>query len=185
MVCYWEVFLLKIFIDAGHGGSNPGAVGPNGLKESDVNLDVALRLGRLLSSRNYEVKYSRTSNINIGLRERATLANQWGADYFISIHCNSNINPIDKDTSTYYYRPNTVASNLALTVNNSLVSMIQTPDLGTFQANFAVLRYTIMPAILVELAFISNPQEAALLATSSFRENCAIGIFNGIVEFTS
>ena len=44
MVCYWEVFLLKIFIDAGHGGSNPGAVGPNGLKESDVNLDVALRL---------------------------------------------------------------------------------------------------------------------------------------------
>ena len=168
---------MKIFIDAGHGGSNPGAVGPNGLKESDVNLDVALRLGRLLSSRNYEVKYSRTSNINIGLRERATLANQWGADYFI--------NPIYKGTSTYYYRPNTVASNLALTVNNSLVSMIQTPDLGTFQANFAVLRYTIMPAILVELAFISNPQEAALLATSSFRENCAIGIFNGIVEFTS
>ena len=107
-----------------------------------------------------------------------------GADYFISIHCNSNINPIYKGTSTYYYRPNTVASNLALTVNNSLVSMIQTPDLGTFQANFAVLRYTIMPAILVELAFISNPQEAALLATSSFRENCAIGIFNGIVEFT-
>lgn len=176
---------MKIFIDAGHGGSNPGAVGPNGLKESDVNLDVALRLGRLLSSRNYEVKYSRISNINIGLRERATLANQWGADYFISIHCNSNINPIYKGTSTYYYRPNTVASNLALTVNNSLVSMIQTPDLGTFQANFAVLRYTIMPAILVELAFISNPQETALLATSSFRENCAIGIFNGIVEFTS
>ena len=176
---------MKIFIDAGHGGSNPGAVGPNGLKESDVNLDVALRLGRLLSSRNYEVKYSRISNINIGLRERATLANQWGADYFISIHCNSNINPIYKGTSTYYYRPNTVASNLALTVNNSLVSMIQTPDLGTFQANFAVLRYTIMPAILVELAFISNPQEAALLATSSFRENCAIRIFNGIVEFTS
>ena len=67
---------MKIFIDAGHGGSNPGAVGPNGLKESDVNLDVALRLGRLLSSRNYEVKYSRISNINIGLRERATLANQ-------------------------------------------------------------------------------------------------------------
>ena len=98
---------MKIFIDAGHGGSNPGAVGPNGLKESDVNLDVALRLGRLLSSRNYEVKYSRISNINIGLRERATLANQWGADYFISIHCNSNINPIYKGTSTYDYRPNT------------------------------------------------------------------------------
>ena len=152
---------MKIFIDAGHGGSNPGAVGPNGLKEADVNLDVALRLGRLLSSRNYEVRYSRTSDINVGLRERAMLANQWGADYFISIHCNSNINPIYKGTSTYYYRPNTVASNLALTVNNSLVS------------------------ILVELAFISNPQEAALLSTSSFRENCAIGIFNGIVEFTS
>ena len=174
---------MKIFIDAGHGGSNPGAVGPNGLKESDQYLSDRIQTGSWLSSRNYEVKYSRTSNINIGLRERATLANQWGADYFISIHCNSNINPIYKGTSTYYYRPNTVASNLALTVNNSLVSMIQTPDLGTFQANFAVLRYTIMPAILVELAFISNPQEAALLATSSFRENCAI--FNGIVEFTS
>ena len=176
---------MRIFIDAGHGGSNPGAIGTNGLNESEVNLDVSLRLGRLLISRGYDVKYSRTSNTNVGLKERANLANQWNANYFISIHCNANINPLYKGTSTYYYKPNTVASNLALTVNNSLISMINTPDLGTMQANFAVLRYTTMPAILVELAFISNPQEASLLATPSFRENCAIGIFNGIIEFTS
>lgn len=176
---------MKIFIDAGHGGSNPGAVSSNGLREADVNLDVALRLGRLLTSRGYEVNYSRTSNVNVGLRERANMANQWGADYFVSIHCNSNVNPIYKGTSTYYYRANTTASQLALVVNNALVAMIETPDLGIIQANFAVLRYTNMPAILVELAFISNPQEAALLAMPAFRENCAIGIFNGLVEFTS
>lgn len=176
---------MKIFIDPGHGGANPGAVSSNGLREADVNLDVAFRLGRLLKARGYDILYSRTEDVTVGLKERADLANEWGADYFVSIHCNSNVNPVYTGTSTYYYREGSTSSRFAQTVNNALVAMIETKNLGIMQANFAVLRLTRMPAILVELAFISNPYEASLLATPSFRENCAVGIANGIIEFTT
>lgn len=175
--------MAKIFLDAGHGGTNPGAVGVNGLREADVTLDVVLRLGRILRSRGYEVNYSRESDITVSLAERARMANGWGADYFISVHCNSNPNPEARGTSTYYFRRGIAAEELALYVNNALVSVIGTPDLGTFTANFAVLRLTRMPAILVELAFLSNPEEAELLSQPVFRENCAIGIANGLDEF--
>lgn len=175
---------MLIFIDAGHGGTNPGAVNAMGLEEADINLDVALRLGRLLQSYGYVVEYSRTEDITMSLTERSRLANQAGADYFISIHCNSNVNPNVNGTETFFYRENTIAQDFAIVVNNALVAQIGTRNIGTFPANFSVLRRTQMPAILVELAFISNPQEAELLATPSFREQCAIGISNGVREFT-
>ena len=177
--------MTKIFIDAGHGGDNPGALAASGLKEADVTLDIALRLGRILKSRGYEVDYSRTENVTVSLAERARLANDWGADYFISIHCNSNPNPVFNGTSTYCFRLGTTAAVLAQYVNTSLVEAINTLDLGVMTANFAVLRRTRMPAILVETAFLSNPEEAALLAEPVFRENCAIGIANGVDNFMS
>lgn len=175
---------MKIFIDPGHGGANPGAIGPNGLKEADANLDIALRLGRILLSWGYEIEFSRKTDKTVSLSERAKMANDWGANYFVSIHCNSNVNPEANGVSTYYFKTRTIAENFALTVNNSLVRQTELKNLGIFTANFAVLRLTRMPAILVETAFISNEREAALLATSSFRQNCAIGIANGIAEFT-
>lgn len=175
---------MKIFIDPGHGGANPGAVGPNGLREADANLDIALKLGRILTSWGYEVEYSRTTDRTVSLSQRAQMANEWGANYFVSIHCNSNVNSEANGVSTYYFKPRTIAESFAETVNNSLVRQTELKNLGIFSANFAVLRLTRMPAILVETAFISNPQEAALLATNSFRQNCAIGIANGIAEFT-
>lgn len=174
---------MKVFLDPGHGGNNPGAIGPNGLREADVNLDVALRVGRILQAEGISVRYSRTGDSSVSLSERANLANSWDADYFVSIHCNSNVNPIYTGTETFFYREGSVAQDFARVVNNALVEQIGTKDLGIFAENFAVLRLTDMPAILVELAFISNPQEAEQLATPSFREQCAIGVANGILEF--
>lgn len=174
---------MKIFLDPGHGGDNPGATGPNGLKEANVNLDVALRTGRILQSNGYSVRYSRTDNSSVSLSQRARMANDWGADYYVSIHCNSNVNPVYTGTETFYYRAGSTAQRFAQTVNDALVAQIDTKDLGIQQENFAVLRLTTMPAILVELAFISNPQEAEQLATPSFRESCAVGVSNGIIEF--
>lgn len=176
---------MKIFIDPGHGGKNPGAIGPNGLYESNVTLDIGLKLGRILTNWGYEVNYSRVTDTTVSLSERAKMANDWGADYFVSIHCNSNVNPEANGTSTYFFRAGTIAENFAQIVNNNLVRQIQRKDLGIFSANFAVLRLTRMPAILVETAFISNPEESRLLATNSFRQNCAIGIANGIAQFTT
>lgn len=175
---------IKIFIDPGHGGNNPGAVSETGLREADVNLDVALKLGRILVSWGYEVNYSRTSDTTVSLSQRANMANEWGANYFVSIHCNSNENPDIGGTATYYYRRGTTSERFAIVVNTNLVRQIELRDIGVISANFAVLRLTNMPAILVELAFISNPVEAQLLSTNSFRQNCAIGIANGIAQFT-
>lgn len=175
---------MKIFLDPGHGGNNPGARGPNGIREADVNLDIALRTGRLLQSEGYSVRFSRVGDESVSLQRRAALANEWGADYFVSIHCNSNINPIYKGTETFYYREGSVSETFALQVNTSLVAEIDTRDRGASQANFAVLRLTDMPAILVEVAFISNPQEAALLAMPAFKQRCAVGISRGIITFT-
>ncbi len=180
-----EVVTMKIFIDPGHGGDNPGAIAPTGLEEATVNLDVSLRLGNILTERGYQVNYSRTTNINVSLSERARLANLWGADYFVSIHCNSATNPTYNGTESFYYRNGTVAQRFAQTVNTALVRQTGLVDLGVKARNLAVLRLTAMPAILVELAFLSNPREAALLASESFRQNCAVGIANGIIQFTS
>ncbi len=175
---------MKIFLDPGHGGDNPGAIAPTGLEEATVNLDVALRTGEILTSRGYEVNYSRTTNVNVSLAQRARLANLWGADYFVSIHCNSATNPTYNGTESFYYRKGTVAERFAETVNTALVRQIELVDLGVKERNLAVLRLTLMPATLVELAFLSNPREAQLLASSTFRQNCAVGISNGIIEFT-
>ena len=174
---------MKIFIDPGHGGADPGAVGSSGLTESSVNLDVALRLGELLTESRQSVKYSKTTNISMTLAERARLANEWGANYFVSIHCNAAENSTAHGTETFCYRADTTAERLAKSVQNNLVSQIGLRDRGVKTANFTVLRLTTMPAILVELAFISNPEEERLLSSNRFRQNCAIGIANGIMAF--
>lgn len=176
---------MKIFIDPGHGGTNPGAIGIDGIQEADINLDVALRLGAILAENGYDIEYSHTGDETVSLAERARRANSWGADYFVSIHCNSNTDPSIGGTETFYYREGTTAQRFAETVNTALVNVINLRNIGTFARNLAVLRLTRMPAILVELAFVSNPTEAALLSTPSFRQDCAVGIANGIIEFTS
>jgi len=91
----------KIFVDAGHGGSDPGAIGPTGLQEKDVNLDVALRLRDWLQDLGASVEMSRTTDIFIPLGTRADLANGFGADRFISIHNNAFTSPTANGTETF------------------------------------------------------------------------------------
>ncbi len=177
--------MTKIFLDAGHGGFNPGAIGANGLEEAPTNLDIVLKLGRILESWGYLVAYSRITDVYLSLEDRAIKANNWGADYFISVHCNANQNTALGGTSTFYYKKRNITERFALVVNDALVRQIELRDIGIFTADFAVLRLTRMPAILVEVAFLSNPYEESLLATNSFRQNCALGIANGVAEFTT
>ncbi len=176
---------MKIFIDPGHGGVNPGAIGIDGIREADINLDVSLRLGEILAGKGFDIEYSHTGDETLSLAERANRANAWGADYFISIHCNSNSDPEIGGTETFYYREGTTAMRFAERVNSALVAEINLRNIGTFARNLAVLRLTRMPAILTELAFLTNPAEAALLETPEFRQSCAVGLAEGIEEFTS
>ena len=175
---------MKIFIDAGHGGTNFGAVA-NGLKESFIDLQVALKLGDILIANGYDVRFSRTKDINLTLFERAQMANKWEADFFVSIHCNSAASRMADGSETFVYRLGTVAAAFGESIQKHLVAENGLKNRGLRVADFTVLVVTGMPAALVELAFISNPNEAKLLSSDDFQKRCAIGMANGIIGYVN
>ena len=171
---------IKVFIDAGHGGSDPGAVG-NGLKEKNIVLNIATKLGALLNGRGISIKYSRTTDTYLSLEERARLANAWGADLFVSIHANSATSSV-RGTECYTHpTANTATKTLSANISRSIASKFGIPNRGHKEANFAVLRLSNMPAILVETAFISNSSDANLLNTR--QDDFANAIFNEILNY--
>jgi len=171
-------------IDPGHGGNDSGAVGPSGAKEKDINLAVAERLHLLMSESGIEAYMTRIGDEEVSLAKRAEKANNISADYFISIHCNAANSPTAHGTETYHYPGSVKGRALAQAVQQELVSATGLADRGVKEANFYVLRMTAMPAILVELAFLSNPEEERLLATSAFQEKCARAIWAGVKKAT-
>ncbi len=193
-----------IVLDAGHGGADSGAVGPNGLTEKEVNLDIAKRTRGLLRGAGYPVVMTReidispnspprdlTGNGTIGiaddLQARANIANRAKAAVFVSIHNNASLASGAGGTETYYWSgvgSGSDSARLARIIQEAIVSEIGLSSRGVFGANFYVLRRTDMPAALVEGAFISNPVEEALLGTASFRQKVARGIFRGIKRYT-
>ncbi len=180
--------MTKIFIDAGHGGPDPGAVG-NGVTEEYVNLNVARYLADELRSLGYEVMEYRTTpteNVladkNADLRNRAQMANDWGADYFVSIHTNSSVNPTAQGAEAYVYRFGGEAERLAESILEAISDRLGSVNRGVFEANFAVLRRTRMPAVLVELGYLTNATEALNLNSPAWQRAVAEAIAVGIVS---
>ncbi len=179
-----------IFIDAGHGGDDPGAPGNSRtIWEETVNLDISQKLSAILKQQGAKVIMSRTGDQTVDLLARPELANRANADIFVSIHCNSNINTSIGGTTTYYYAPTTRKDlfeqqadrmRLAQCIQNEMVKELKLENRGIRQDNFAVLRETSMPSVLVETAFISNPREEALLKDDRFRQRIAEAVARGI-----
>jgi len=172
--------MKKIVLDPGHGGKDPGAVGSGGTKEKDVALAVALKVAEKLRQAGVEVKLSRSSDIFLDLQPRCDIANSSGAQYFVSIHCNAATNRGAHGTETYCYRFGGQGEVLAKAIQDELIAVTGRANRGVKAANFHVLRNTNMPAVLTELAFISNPKEEQLLSSPSFQEKCANAIVKGI-----
>lgn len=182
---------IKIFIDQGHNpqGFNAGAEG-NGLREQDVNFAVGIELYDLLQADDrFEVRLSRptpesvlgTSN-STSLAERVNAANSWPADYFISIHSNASTNPAANGSEVYVYREGGAAYELAEDVLENMVEAVGTKDNGVrINPSLYVLRRTQMPAILVELGYITNAADAEKLRNN--QPEFARGIYNGILEY--
>ena len=223
-----ELGVKTIVIDAGHGGHDPGAIGPNGLMEKEINLDLAHKVSRLLSSRlPVKVLMTRTEDVFVSLSNRAKFANSKGADLFVSIHCNAAFSPKVKGSETFFVSPATdpsaravevlensvinlefkeskiprndylgailqdmayfefvrESSFVASYVQDNLIKNLNLENRGVKQALFYVLRGVAAPSILVEVAFLSCPEEESKLATESFRKKAAEAIFNGIKEY--
>lgn len=172
-----------IAVDAGHGGAEPGAIGASGLMEKDVNLDIARRVAALLRTAGAKVYMIRDGDSTIDFRVRPDMANKAGVEAFISIHSNSFTDTSKRGTEVYYYQDGRAGQELAEAIHAALIPILGLPDRGVRTANYNVLRYTAMPAALVEVAYISNPTEEKLLADPAFREKAAQGIFAGILAY--
>lgn len=183
---------IKIFIDQGHnptGFHNTGASG-FGLFEQDVTYNVGIYLRDLLNGDpRFDARVSRPSpntvlgtNNSTSLIERVSMANNWPADYFISIHCNANENPDINGSEVYIYRQYSQANWLAERVLDGIVEAVGTKDNGVrINTIFYVLRRTRMPAILVELAYITNESDNQKLRGD--QRQFADGIYKGILRY--
>lgn len=184
----------RICIDPGHGGSDPGAIGPGGTHESDVTLPICLQLKTILENAGSTVFISRADDRDVfavnaddadELQARADVANANKADVFVCVHADSFRDPNIGGTGTYYYPKTNFDGLLAFSVQSSLISQIGLENRGVNRANFYVLKNTRTPAILVEVAFISNPAEEKKLADNEFQGKVARGIALGLDKFFS
>ncbi len=212
----------RVVIDPGHGGHDPGAIGKNGLREKDVNLDIALRVKELLKDE-FEIFMTREKDVFISLDERTAFANSKKADIFVSIHTNSNRKKNINGIETYFLswtddeealkvaaRENGISlkamkdfSNfidlikmdleaqakreesmkLAATIHSELKENIQRPSNGIKKGPFYVLYTAKMPCVLLEVSYISNPDEERLLSSPAYREKLARAIAKGIKRY--
>lgn len=182
---------IRIFIDQGHNpqGVNAGAEG-NGLREQDVTYNVGVILGQMLrDDPRFAVRLSRNSPTEVlgasnasSLRTRVNMANSWPANYFISIHCNANPNPAINGSEVYVYQQGTQAYWLAQHILNGVTQQTGTRDNGVrINPSLYVLRRTTMPAVLVELGYLTNASDAEKLRND--QRGFAQGIYNGLLSY--
>ena len=221
--------LRVLVLDAGHGGHDSGAVGPAGLQEKDLVLDVTRRVARLVEQTlNVKVLLSRDGDYFVPLRDRTSFANKERADLFVSIHANAHREVASAGVETYFLSSeatdsgarqvaaleNSVAqlektparssrfdavkailwdlaqsefqlesSRLAEVVQDSMTQSLRIPNRGVKQAGFYVLGGAAMPAVLIEIGFVTNPKEEKRLKDSKYRDEIARAIHAGLAEY--
>lgn len=176
---------MKLYIDPGHGGSDPGAVG-NGLQEKDIVLDIALKLRSILTNEysGVKIKMSRTDDKTVSLSQRTSEANAWKADFFISIHTNA-ANSVAQGYEDFIYTGLSSTSQSAKIQNiihPEIVSINQLKNRGKKKGNFHVLRETKMSALLTENGFIDHPDDASKMKNNAWRDAVARGHAEGIAK---
>ena len=176
---------LRICVDPGHGGKETGAIGCSGVKESTINLAIGLKVERLLREMGAEVIMTRKQDIDVSLQDRVATAVSARADLLLSIHGNSlpdGRNPwTEHGTSSYYYHPQ--SRGYANDVRAGAVEKLGFPDYNTRWQNLALCRPTQMPACLVEVGFVINPDEYATMLSQDGQERAARGITSGVRNF--
>ncbi len=176
---------FRVVIDPGHGGPDPGAVGIGGLRETDVVLDVSLQLARLLQARGVQVLLTRTTEVDVDLPPRVTLANSSGADVFVSVHANalSMERPDVNGIETFYFAGGR-SQSLAEEIQQQLMAISPgTPDRGARPGRFFVIRRTVMPSALVEMGFVTGEVDAPRLADPAYRRRLAQAVAAGILNY--
>ena len=176
---------LTVAVDAGHGGDDAGAIGPTGVKEKDINLDIANRLKTTLENAGAVVVMTRTDDTNLELYSRVKTAKANDALFFISLHANAlkdGADPYQKHgTAVFYYNAETV--ELAKTIRDVVTAKLQTKDDGVGMYSLVATRPTLPLSVLVEVAYMIHPEEYKLLLDESFRQKAADAIKDALETY--
>ncbi|MEG0798382.1 MAG: N-acetylmuramoyl-L-alanine amidase [Acidaminococcaceae bacterium] len=181
-----------ITLDAGHGGTDPGAIGIDGTREKDITLKITKKVQDLLAKKGARVSMTRIGDQDVygpeatdaqELQARVDVAEENSADLFISLHCNASNNRQVGGFSTYYYPKTRYDEMIATAIQEKITGNFGLDDLGVREANFYVVKRSSMPAMLIEMAFISNAKEEKLLRSNWFQGKLAAAIVDGIEAY--
>jgi len=181
-----------IAIDPGHGGTDPGAIGLARTQEKTVTLAISLKVKDLLERAGATVLMTRETDRDVfgpsasdvdELKARTTVANLGKADLFLCIHANSFVNRTAGGTETFYYQKTTYDRLLARCIQDNVIANDGLQNRGITATNFYVNKHTVMPASLLEVAYLSNPDEENLLNDSMFEQKVAAGVVQGLDQF--
>jgi N-acetylmuramoyl-L-alanine amidase len=218
----------SVVVDAGHGGKDPGAIGPSGVYEKDIVLDIAKKLKKILERKGIKVIMTREKDEFISLKDRTVLASNSKADLFVSVHANAHdkrsVNGVEVYTlrdldvfekneaqrqenhDTFYSRldmkendtqlkailsdmlydyKQAESMRLARDTAKGVADFVSAKDLGQKSSRFFVLRNTLVPAILIEVGYLTNPKEEKMLKTDAYRQRVAYAIAQSILEFAN
>lgn len=183
-----------ITIDPGHGGSDSGAVGPNGYTEKEGAFVISQKVASILNQSGAKVVMTRDSDVDVygpnasarnELQARVDVGNRVNSDIFVSIHCNAFVNPAANGTQTFYYGSSYQGQRLAQNIQEKMIEANGLRDRGISTCNFYVVKHSYMPAVLIETAFITNYDEEALLSDDEWQTTMAKAIAEGINEYFS
>lgn len=169
-----------VVIDAGHGGSDPGAM-RNNVLEKKITLEIAQLVEKNLQAQGATVYMTRKDDTFVSLSDRVTISNEKKPDLFVSIHINASENETVNGIETHYYKDDSL--DFAKQIHKSIMSKIDEKNRGVIKSRFYVVRHTTAPSVLLELGFISNEQERELMQTKKRQEAFAEAITEGIINY--
>lgn len=170
-----------IVLDPGHGGKDPGAIALNGIYEKDLVSDTAVRVADELRNAGATVIVTRNGDYFVSLDNRASISNSYQTDAFVSLHYDSFPTIGVNGVTTYF--GNGSDRGLAQNIQSSLASTVSLDNRGIMQRDFSVLRGTTAPSVLIELGFISNPNDLAIVQTAAYQNQVATAITDGLVDY--
>lgn len=174
---------MKVCLDPGHGGKDEGTQGTR-ISEKSITLLLALLFGNILIRNGVDVIFTRKDDKYIGLQDRCNIANKNKCDYFISFHCNNSSDPMDSGSEIFCQHPGGVSESLANALLKTLADLNKNQALKVKEGEFHVLKNTSMPAILIQIMYLSNPEEESKLMDPVWQRLCADELSRSFLIFT-
>jgi N-acetylmuramoyl-L-alanine amidase len=174
-----------VMIDAAHGGKDPGAVSQSGVTEKAIVLSISKKLEKLLKQEKLRVEMTRKKDTFVSLQERIMLSQKSGADLFVCIHNNNSRDLAERGLTTFYQRQNPKSMKLDSLIHAEFKDLNLMPDLGSGEVDFFILKESAIPAIIIDLGFVSNTEDEKLLTDAEIQNQFAASLKKAIIKYSA